>query len=151
MSDLKDQEENRDNRDERGRWLPGGSGNPAGRPQGSGASAQLRSLLEASAPELTGKAIELALAGDTTALRICLERVVPALKAMDAPLDLEQLGRGDLAERGRAVLSALGNGELTPEQASSAIRTLAIYSEITTLADLEARIAKLETTTGGTK
>lgn len=148
MSDLKEHEEIRDNRDERGRWLPGESGNPAGRPQGSGTSAQLRSLLETKAPELMGKAIELALAGDTTALRICLERVVPALKAMDAPLDLGQLGEGELTARGNAVLAALGNGGLTPEQAASAIRTLATYAEISVLGELEKRIAKLETEKG---
>ena len=63
------------------RGLPfekGRSGNPAGRPRGcrnrSTQAAQL--LLQGEAEALTRKAVELALGGDPTALRLCLDRVI---------------------------------------------------------------------------
>jgi hypothetical protein len=45
-------------------------------------------LLEGEAKALTRKAIELGLAGDTTALRLCLERLVPPRKDRPISLDL---------------------------------------------------------------
>ena len=39
--------------------------------------AKLRKLLEPHASDLVTKAVELALAGDTMALRLCLERLLP--------------------------------------------------------------------------
>jgi Family of unknown function (DUF5681) len=68
---------------QRGRpFVKGQSGNPAGKPKGarnrSTIAAEL--LLEGEARALTRKAIELGLAGDTTALRLCLERLVPPRK-----------------------------------------------------------------------
>ena len=61
----------------------GRSGNPAGRRPGSRNRATLaaEALLEGEAQALTRKAIELALEGDTTALRLCLERIVPQRKS----------------------------------------------------------------------
>lgn len=134
-----------------GRWVPGASANPEGRPQGTSPASRLRALLDPHAPDLIGKAVELAKAGDTTALRICLERILPALKPADEPLLLEGLGQGDLAARAGAVLNALGTGQLTPEQATSAIRALATYSEITLLGEMEKRIERLESAKGGQK
>ena len=49
------------------------------RPKGARNRATLaaETLLDGEAEALTRKAVELALAGDTTALRLCLERVLP--------------------------------------------------------------------------
>jgi hypothetical protein len=57
----------------------GRSGNPAGRQRGCRNRATLAAevLLEGEAEALTRRAIELALEGDTTALKLCLERIVP--------------------------------------------------------------------------
>jgi hypothetical protein len=57
----------------------------AGRPPGSrGTTVAAEKLLDGEAKALTRKAIELAKEGDTTALRLCLERIVPPRK--DRPL-----------------------------------------------------------------
>src|SRR5271163_1830995 len=57
----------------------GRSGNPRGRRYGSRNKATLAAavLLEGESEALTRKAVELALAGDPTALRLCIERILP--------------------------------------------------------------------------
>ena len=66
-----------------GRFRPGVSGNPAGRLRGTKnrATKAAEELLEGEAEALTRKAVELALAGDTVALRLCLERLLPPRKS----------------------------------------------------------------------
>ena len=97
-----------------GRFKPGESGNPAGRPPGSRNKTTLavEALLDGEAEELTRKAIELAKEGDLTALRLCLERIVPARK--DRPVvfalpDLETAG--DAVKAWAAIMEAVASGE----------------------------------------
>jgi hypothetical protein len=66
----------------RGRGRPfekGQSGNPAGRPPAMGkrATQAMQLLLDGEAQALTRKAVELALDGNTMALRMCLDRIGP--------------------------------------------------------------------------
>ncbi len=58
----------------------------AGRPRGARHKTTLavEALLEGEAEGLTRKAVEMAMAGDTTALRLCMERICPPRK--DAPV-----------------------------------------------------------------
>ena len=60
-------------------FAPGTSGNPRGRPSGSRHKTTLamEELLDGEAEKLTRKAIDLALAGDMVALRLCLDRTIP--------------------------------------------------------------------------
>src|SRR3984893_18477278 len=64
----------------RGRGRPfekGQSGNPAGRPPGTGkrATQAMQLLLDEEAQALNRQAVELALHGNTMALRMCLDRI----------------------------------------------------------------------------
>lgn len=59
-------------------FVKGTSGNPAGKKKGTlNKRTELAKLLDPHAASLIQKLIELALAGDVTALRICVERLIP--------------------------------------------------------------------------
>src|SRR5687768_11594926 len=92
-----------------------GSGNP-GRRRGSRnkASQVVESLLEGEAEALGRKAVELAIAGDTTALRLCLERLYPPRKHTPVIFALPSMATSqDAVAAAGAVLEAVAGGDLT--------------------------------------
>jgi Family of unknown function (DUF5681) len=98
------------------------NGRPKGVPDRRNA---YRQFLEPRAPELMLKAVELALQGDTQALRLCLERLLPAIKAQDTPVALGAPLSGSVGEQGRVVLTAVGAGRVTPDEAATLMSALA--------------------------
>jgi hypothetical protein len=126
------------------KFRPGQSGNPQGRPKGiQDRRIAARALFDARRDELVAKAIELALAGDTTALKLCLDRAVPAVKPQDVAVTLPFF-TGTIADQGRQVLAALTRGDLTPDHAASVMATVAAQARIVEVEELERRVAALE-------
>jgi hypothetical protein len=75
-------------------------------------------LLEGEAQALTRKAIELAKAGDTTALKLCLERLLPPRKDRLVSFELPPIvSPDDAAKAVGAVLDAVAAGQITPSEA----------------------------------
>ena len=100
-----------------GQWSRGVSGNPSGRPLGSRnrSTLLLEQLLRDQQEALVGKAIELALKGNPVALRLCLERLHPALKERCIELPLPEVT--DIAQATvavSAILTGVGRGQITP-------------------------------------
>lgn len=125
----------------------GKSGNPSGRPQGSRnkATIALEALLEGEGEAITRKAVEKAKAGDMTAIRLCLERLIPIRK--DAPISFKLPDMNcadDSAVAMSGVLQALAEGEITPMEASSVAAVIETYRRTLETAEFENRIAVLE-------
>jgi len=128
----------------KGQFQKGQSGNPAGRPKGTkDAIVAMRELLVPHAPALVQKAVEMALNGDAAALRICVDRLIPPAKARDESVSLP-LGEGSLTEKGNAVLTALGNGELAPDVATAVLQGIAAQVRIIETDEISRRLDALE-------
>lgn len=131
-----------------GKFAPGASGNPSGKPRGTRNATTLavEALLEGEAEALTRKAIDLALEGDTVALRLCLDRIAPPRKgravAIDLPASLKT--SADLADAQASILSAMGSGEITTDEAADAAKVIEAVGAAIERRELEARIAALE-------
>lgn len=123
----------------------GESGNPKGRPPGiSDKRTRWRALLEPHAEALMGKAVELALAGDTTALRLCLEWLCPPIRSHDEPVAFPLPEQGTLTATGQAILTATAHGTLSPQQARQLLGALAGQARIAETDELIRRIEALE-------
>jgi Family of unknown function (DUF5681) len=129
------------------KYSKGTSGNPAGRPKGIVDSrTALRSLFEPKSRALVSKAIDLGLAGDQTMLRACLDRIVPPIKSKGDPVNLDL--EGSPSEQGKAVLEAVGDGIITPDEGATIMQAIASQARIIEVDELEKRIAKLEAQRG---
>jgi hypothetical protein len=123
-----------------------GPGNP-GKPPGARHKATVAALalLEGEADRLTRKAIEVALTGDVTALRLCLERIAPPRK--DAPVTFpmpSMRSAGDAAKAAGAVLEAVADGELTPIEGAHVMGLVDAFRRTLEASEFEVRLAALE-------
>ncbi len=136
----------------RGRWAKGQSGNPAGRPAGARNQATLarEALLDAHSTELIEKALELALAGDVGALKLCLERLLPIRRERTIHLSVPGLEEDEaLSRTTRALLKAVAEGEITPLEAESVGRLILVHNQVVAAVDHEKRLAALEAKVAG--
>jgi hypothetical protein len=85
----------------------------------------------------------MALDGDTAALRLCLERIIPPIRAKDDPVLIPGL-KGTLTEQAETVVSAMSAGAITPAEANAVLTGLAAQARIAEIDELEKRISKLE-------
>ena len=130
-----------------GRWQPGQSGNPNGRPPGSGEVARLRAAIVDEVPEILAKLTMLAKGGDVQAARLLLERVLPPVKAVELPVEMA-LAQGSLSDQARQMLSAAAGGDLGPDQAAALIGALAAVAKLIETDELTQRIERLEQAQG---
>ncbi|WP_109313553.1 DUF5681 domain-containing protein [Ruegeria sp. AU67] len=129
--------------DETGKFA---AGNP-GRPKGSRNKYLLavESLLEDEAEGLARKAIELALKGDTTAMRLCLERIAPPKKDSAVSFDLPLMNSArDAAASAQAVLRAVSQGDVTPLEGAAVMNLVEGFRRVLELSEYEDRINALE-------
>lgn len=132
-------------RDTAGRFAAGNSGRPAG--ARNKATMAALELMDGEAEALSRKAVELAFAGDTVALRLCLERVAPARKDVPVQFALPQMKTArDAAEAAAAVLQAVSAGDLTPTEGAQVMGLVDSYRRTLEVTELEARVAALENT-----
>ncbi len=128
------------------KFQKGQSGNPAGRRPGTQTRiTRLRALFEPHAEELVLKAVEMAKNGDGAAMRLCLERLIPAFKPearLEFGLPLSEAT--PLASIGRAAVRALAEGNTTPDGVQALMAGLAGLAKLIETDELERRVAALE-------
>ena len=125
----------------------GVSGNPKGRPQGSRnkASLAIEALLDGQGEALTQKAIDLALGGDSAALRLCLERLCPPRKSRPINIALPNTKTAEgVSEAQAEVVKAVSVGELTPDEGTALSGILEARRKAIETQEHEIRIAALE-------
>jgi hypothetical protein len=126
-----------------GTFGPGNPGKPAGARHKATQAAL--ALLDGEAGALTRKAVEMALAGDTTALRLCLERIAPPRRDAPVQFDLPSMESArDAALAAAAVLKAVAAGELTPTEGAHLMGLVETYRRTLETSELESRVAALE-------
>ncbi len=126
-----------------GRWKAGESGNPKGRPTGTGKVANIRAAIAEHVPELLQALVTKALTGDVGAARLLLERTIAPLRAIE-PAQALTLPDGTLTDQGRAVLKAVAAGELAPSQGASLLSAIGSLARVSEIDELAARIEALE-------
>jgi hypothetical protein len=132
----------------RGRPFPKGqSGNPAGRPRGSSnrATRAAELLLDGEAMALTRKAVELALAGDQAALRLCLDRTVAPRRERAVELALPPIrSADDILAAIKVVSGAVGRGAITPGEGFTLSQMIETFLRAIDASDFEGRLRQLE-------
>jgi hypothetical protein len=135
-------------RKQRGRpFRKGQSGNPQGRPEGSRNKATLAmdKLLDGEAEAITRKAIELAKEGDTTALRLCLERLCPPRRDRPVSIDLPEIEKPEDAVKAlAAIVHAVASGTVTPSEGAAIAGLIDVHRRTVETEDIEKRLARLE-------
>ncbi len=128
-------------------FAKGQSGNPRGRPAGSRnkVSLAIDALLDGDAEKLTRRAINMALAGDTVAMRLCLDRLAPARKDRPVQFALPLMEQtSDVVKASAALLDAVASGELTPSEAAELGKLVEAHVKAIELTEIQERLARLE-------
>ena len=122
------------------------SGNP-GRPRGARhkVTQAIEAMLEGQQEALTQAAIDKALEGDVTALRLCLDRIAPARKDAPVSFDLPEIETAeDAAKAARAILKAIAEGDVTPLEAATVMAVVEQFRRTLETTEIERRIVALE-------
>lgn len=130
-----------------GRFRKGVSGNPAGKPKGTRHRATLaaEALLDGEAEKLTRRAIEKALEGDASALRLCLERILPTRKERPLHLALPVMNSAaDAALVMARITAAVAIGDITAGEGADLSTLVSSYVKALEMGELEKRVAMLE-------
>jgi hypothetical protein len=114
-------------RDSAGRFVPGCSGNPAGKKPGTRnrKTVLAEALRDGEDISVARVVIDKALAGDAVAARFCLGLLSPKPRGRPIVLDLPEDARaGDILAAFDATLAAMASGDITPDEALIVTRVL---------------------------
>ena len=98
-------------------------------------------LLDGECEQITRKLIEKAKKGDLTAIKLCVDRLVPPRKSRPVPINLGKLATAEeISSAQTAILDAAAKGEITLEDAEqwgslldrkrAAIETVELAAEV---------------------
>jgi Family of unknown function (DUF5681) len=129
------------------RFQKGQSGNPSGKPPGTRARVtQLaEKLLDDDRDAIVRAVIAAAKGGDPTAMRLCIERLIPVRKGRPVVFDLPPVKTAaDIAGAVGELARAMAAGELTTDEASAAASVIEMHRRAIETTEIESRLQKLE-------
>lgn len=121
-------------------------GNP-GRVKGSRNKATMAALaiMEGDAETISRKAVELAIAGDLTAIRIVLDRLVAVRRDRPVNIVLPKISTAsDLVAASAVIMEAIAEGAVTPSEAAALSATVSCVAKAVETYEIVARLATLE-------
>jgi hypothetical protein len=136
----------------RGRPFEPGNKVGRGRPAGSRnkSTVALQSMLDQRAEAILAKAVLMALQGDTTALRLCVERLLPPRRNNPVRFKLPPINSAaDVARALSKVIQGVANGKLAPAEGEKITAMLESVQGIIESVDHGKRIEALESHTFG--
>jgi hypothetical protein len=102
-------------------------------------------MMEDDAAAVVTAVLEAAKAGDITAARIILDRVVPARKGRPIKFTLPALETASEIVRGLgAIIEAVADGTLTPDEGAAVANLMEIKRKAVETVEIERRVAALE-------
>jgi hypothetical protein len=140
-------------RDASGRFMPGTSGNPAGKRPGTRnrKTVLAEALRDGEDTTVARVVIDKATAGDAVAARFLLSLLSPKPRGRPIELDLPEDARaGDVLAAFDATLAAMAAGEITPEEALTITKVLDFRRRAIETLALERRVDAQAETAGDT-
>jgi hypothetical protein len=135
------------NKPVRGRPFQPGNKHGRGRPRGSRnqAARLCQEMLDSHAESLTKKCMSLAYQGNAGALRICMDRLTPALRQRTLEFKMPRTKTlADVSAASESVLGAVANGQLTPAEGENFSGLLDGRRHMIEAQELEERVRALE-------
>ena len=130
-----------------GQFKEGNTIGAAGKPRGckNKATRAMEALLDDEGEKITRKAIDLAMAGDQAALRLCMERLLAPCKDRPVTLDLPPMTcTENIAQASANIIVAVSEGQITPSEANRVMQLVEVSRRTIESEQLEQRIERLE-------
>jgi hypothetical protein len=106
-------------------------------------------LLDGEAERLSRRAVELALAGDVAALKLCIDKVAPPRRDRPVEITMDRIETAaDACSAISDLIEAVAAGELAPSEADAVAALIERRAKLTELSDIEQRLSALEKAAG---
>ena len=127
-------------RDAKGRFKPGHSGNPKGRD--CGVVNRHRKMLNDQGDLIIAKLMQLGHEGDVQALKWLGDRLMAPVKARSQPVTVAI--DGEPQNQARAIIAAIADGQITPDEGLMLLNGLKIAVEISSVAEMRRELDELK-------
>ena len=124
----------------------GGQRPGSGRPKGSSNNRhnELRDMLMSHAEPLLEQLIALAKEGDMQALKLCMDKILPSMKPVEAPIQVNTDVAATLSERAEKVLLAALSGDIPVAEANQLLSGMTSLTKVKEFDELDKRLTEME-------
>jgi len=126
------------------KFLPGKSGNPAGRRPGNATAQKLRQAIADDIGDVINVLIKQAKDGDVASAKLLMDRAVPTLRSVSEAIVINAVPDDSTAEIGRLIIDSTLRGDIAPDVSAQLLSGLASQVKIEEYTLLEQRISQLE-------